>query len=125
MIQYISKITIYVENQDKAMDFWKEKMGFKCSVQPMGPELKWVEVKPEAGSLTSFVLYEKSLMQSQNPNASVEHPSIILSTKDIEKTHHTMKEKGIQVDDLLVMPYGKMFSFFDQDNNRYLIREDK
>lgn len=36
-----------------------------------------------------------------------------------------MKENGVEVDELQVMPYGKMFSFKDQDGNSYLLREDK
>ena len=91
----------------------------------MGPGFKWVEVKPQTDSLTSFVIYEKALMKSQNPQTNVEHPSIILSTQDIQVTYEEMKEKGIKVDDLKIMPYGKMFTFYDQDENRYMIREDK
>ncbi len=36
-----------------------------------------------------------------------------------------MKENGVEVGELQVMPYGKMFSFKDQDGNAYLLREDK
>ena len=125
MINYISKVTIYVQNQDEAMAFWTEKMGFDCDIKPMGPDFKWVEVKPQTDSLTSFVIYEKALMKSQNPQTNVEHPSIILSTQDIQVTYEEMKEKGIKVDDLKIMPDGKMFTFYDQDENRYMIREDK
>ena len=125
MINYISKVTIYVQNQDEAMAFWTEKMGFDYDIKPMGPGFKWVEVKPQTDSLTSFVIYEKALMKSQNPQTNVEHPSIILSTQDIQVTYEEMKEKGIKVDDLKIMPYGKMFTFYDQDENRYMIREDK
>ena len=64
-------------------------------------------------------------MKAQNPDANVAHPNIILSTDDIESTYNEMKSKGIQVEDLMIMPYGKMFKFKDQDNNEYLVREDK
>lgn len=124
MINYIGKITLYVEDQQEAIQFWTEKMGFVCHEQPMGPHFKWVEVKPNEEAVTSFVLYNKELMKSQNPNASLGHPSIILSTQDIEATHNEMKEKGIKVTDIMSMPYGKMFTFHDQDDNSYLIRED-
>lgn len=36
-----------------------------------------------------------------------------------------MKVNGVKIGDLMNMPYGKMFSFKDQDGNEYLIREDK
>ncbi len=36
-----------------------------------------------------------------------------------------MKSNGVKVGELMTMPYGKMFSFKDQDGNDYLLREDK
>ncbi len=92
--------------------------------QPMGPNMKWLEVGPKE-EFTSFVLYEKQLMLSQNPDANVSHPNIILSTDDIETTYTKIKSNGVVVGELMIMPYGKMFKFEDQDKNEYLVREDK
>lgn len=126
MINTISKITIYVEDQEKAKNFWCEKIGFVVAFeQQMGPDMKWLEVAPTKDSLTSFVLYEKNLMLSQNQEANVSHPNIILSTKDIDVAYEEMKNKGVQVEGIMRMPYGSMFKFKDNDNNEYLIREDK
>ena len=36
-----------------------------------------------------------------------------------------MKENGVEVEDMLRLPFGTMFSFKDQDGNDYLLREDK
>lgn len=126
MINKIGKITLYVNNQEEAKEFWTNKMGFVVKLeQPMGPDMKWLEVGPSAEEFTSFVLYEKQLMKSQNPEANVSHPNIILSTSDIQSTYDEMKAKDIKVEELMIMPYGKMFVFKDQDNNDYLVREDK
>jgi len=44
MIQ-IGKITIYVEDQEQAKDFWINKVGFVLKFeQPMGPGMAWIEV---------------------------------------------------------------------------------
>lgn len=126
MVNKIGKITLYVNNQEEAKEFWTNKMGFVVKFeQPMGPNMKWLEVGPSTEEFTSFVLYEKQLMMSQNPKANVSHPSIILSTNDIQSTYDEMNAKGIEVGELMVMPYGKMFEFKDQDSNEYLVREDK
>ena len=125
MINYIGKVTIYVSNQEEAKQFWTEKMGFVCHEQPMGPNFKWMEVRPNEGAVTSFIIYEKELMQKKTPTANVGHPNVILSTQEIEKAYDQMKENGVEVCELQVMPYGKMFSFKDQDGNAYLLREDK
>ncbi len=125
MINKIGKITLYVNNQEEAKKFWTEKLNFVVKFeQPMGPAMKWLEVGPSEDEFTTFVLYEKDLMIAQNPSANVEHPSVILSTTDIEEAHVNIKEKGVEVGQLMTMPYGKMFSFKDQDGNEYLLRED-
>lgn len=125
MINKIGKITIYVDNQDDAKKFWTEKLNFVVKFeQSMGP-MTWLEVGPSESEFTTFVLYDKKMMLAQNPSTNVNHPSILLSTTDIEKSYNEMKENGVEVGELMIMPYGKMFSFKDQDNNEYLLREDK
>lgn len=126
MINQIGKITLYVNNQAEAKDFWLNKMNFVVKLeQPMGPNMTWLEVGPSEEAFTSFVLYEKELMRKQNPNTNVGCPSILLSTKDIAATYEELKQNGVKVGELQIMPYGKMFSFEDQDGNTFLIREDQ
>jgi lactoylglutathione lyase len=126
MINKIGKITLYVNNQKEAKNFWVEKLGFVVKFeQSMGPNVKWLEIGPSEDEFTTFVLYDKNLMIAQNPKANVTHPSILLSTKDIESAYSEMKEKDVEVGELMNMPYGKMVSFKDQDGNEYLLREDK
>ncbi|MDU3336381.1 VOC family protein [Paraclostridium bifermentans] len=125
MINKIGKITIYVNNQEEAKEFWTKKINFIVKLeQPMGPNMKWLEVGPNKEEFTSFVIYEKQLMLSQNPEANVSHPNIILSTEDIETTYAELKANGVELGELMIMPYGTMFNFRDQDGNNYLVRED-
>lgn len=126
MINKIGKITIYVNNQEEAKEFWTQKMNFVVKLeQPMGPNIKWLEVGPSENEFTTFILYEKQLMLNQNPKANVLHPNVLLSTSDIEATYKELVSKEVNVGELKIMPYGKMFSFKDQDNNEYLVREDR
>ena len=126
MIQNIGKITLYVNNQEEAKKFWTEKLNFVVRLeQPMGPGMKWLEVGPANESFTTFVLYEKELMMKQNPDTNVGHPSVLLSTNDIQNTYQELVEKDVKVSEILTMPYGSMFHFFDMDDNMFLVREDK
>ncbi|GAA0099345.1 VOC family protein [Paraclostridium bifermentans] len=125
MINKIGKITIYVNNQDEAKEFWTKKINFIFKLeQPMGPNMNWLEVGPNKEEFTSFVIYEKQLMLNQNPEANISHPNIILSTEDIETTYAELKANGVELGELIIMTYGKMFNFRDQDGNNYLVRED-
>ncbi|MEH6947463.1 VOC family protein [Bacillus sp. JJ634] len=125
MINKIGKITVYVQDQEQAKDFWVNKVGFVLKFeQPMGPNMSWIEVGPSEDEFTTLVLYSKSAMEQHQP-AKVAHPSILFSTTDIESAYENMKQNGVEVGDMLRMPFGTMFSFKDQDGNEYLLREDK
>lgn len=125
MINKIGKITVYVKDQEEAKDFWLSKVGFVLKVeQPMGPNASWIEVGPSADEFTTLVLYSKSAMEQQQPS-KVAHPSILFSTTDIESAYEKMKQNGVEVEEMLRLPFGNMFSFKDQDGNDYLLREDK
>lgn len=125
MINKIGKVTVYVQDQEQAKDFWINKVGFVLKFeQPMGPNISWIEVGPSEEEFTTLVLYSKSAMEQHQPSR-VAHPSILFSTTDIESTYEKMKQNGVAVDELQKMPYGSMFNFKDQDGNEYLVREDK
>lgn len=124
MINKIGKITVYVEDQEQAKDFWINKVGFVLKFeQPMGPNASWIEVGPSEEEFTTLVLYSKQAMQQQKPE-KVSHSTILFSTKDVEAAYENMKQKGIEVEDLLKLPFGTMFTFKDQDGNEYMLRED-
>ena len=126
MINKIFKITIYVNNQEEAKKFWVDKMGFEVRREEnMMGQHKWLEVSPKDDDSTTFVLYDKNLMKSQNFSINVGHPSVMLYTKDIEKSYSDMKSIGIVVGEIMNYPYGKMYNFFDNDGNTYLLYSDK
>ncbi|WP_458413326.1 VOC family protein [Schinkia sp. CFF1] len=125
MINKIGKITLYVHDQEQAKDFWINKLGFVLKFeQPMGPNMSWIEVGPSADEFTTLVLYSKQAMEQQKPE-KVAHPSILFSTTDIEGAYEKMKQNGVKVEEMLRMPFGTMFTFYDQDGNEYILREDK
>src|SRR5690606_17190083 len=125
MINKVGKITIYVQDQEQARDFWINKLGFVLKFeQQMGPNMAWIEVGPSDNEFTTLVLYSKEAMEKQQPS-KVAHPTILFSTNDIESAYEKMKENGVKVGEMMRMPFGTMFTFYDQDGNEYLLREDK
>ena len=46
----------------------------------------------------------------------------MFTTDDIQAAWKELKAKGVDAADIQVLPYGKMFSFKDNEDNRYLIR---
>lgn len=63
MIRRIATVAVYVEDQQKAKQFWTEKVGLDVVTEhPMGPNVFWLEVAPE-GAQTALVLYPKAMMK--------------------------------------------------------------
>ena len=124
MLDAIRKITLYVREPEAALRFWTEQCHFvKRADHRMGP-VRWLEVAPSDASPTSFVLYDKALMQQQNATVCVGHPSVILSTDNVERTYEQMKADDVAVGSLQQMPYGTMFTFQDPEGNSYLVRQE-
>lgn len=61
----------------------------------------------------------------QHQPSKVAHLSILFNTTDIETAYERMKQNEVKVGEMLRMPFGNVFSFYDQDGNEYLLREDK
>ena len=84
--------------------------------------MTWIEVSPKGQSQTSLVLYSKDLMLQQNPKM-VAHASVMFVADDVQATYNDLISKGVEVGEFQNLPYGKMFTFKDNDGNQYLIRD--
>ena len=57
MITHINTVAVYVDDQQKSLEFWTEKVGFQVRrKEQMGPNAFWLEVGPE-NAQTCVVLY--------------------------------------------------------------------
>jgi lactoylglutathione lyase len=119
MIKKISTVAVYVEDQQKAKEFWTKKVGFEVAAEhPMGPNAYWMEVAPK-GSESHLVIYPKSMMQDwENRKAS-----IVFECEDIMKTYETMKKNGVEfLGEPKKMQWGAYVQFKDEDGNEFLLK---
>ncbi|MED0658874.1 MULTISPECIES: VOC family protein [Bacillus] len=119
MIRKISTVAVYVEDQQKAKEFWTKKVGFKVMAEhPMGPNAFWLEVAP-AGSESHLVIYPKSMMEGwENRKAS-----IVFECEDIMGTYETMKKNGVEfLGEPKKMQWGTYVQFKDEDGNEFLLK---
>lgn len=122
MIKQIGQIMLYVNDQDQAVRFWTEKLGFiKVSENDNGQGLRWIEISPVEGAQTSFVLHNKQLIAQMQPELHLGTPSIILYTDDLDGLYQDFQDKGITVGDLVDMPEGRVFNFADDENNYFAV----
>jgi catechol 2,3-dioxygenase-like lactoylglutathione lyase family enzyme len=120
-VAQVATVMVPVADQDKAIEFYVEKLGFeKRADVPFGDANRWVEVAP-AGATTTVALVQP--MEGQETGVE---SRVAFETTDIEADHATLRERGVDVDaEVMRMggPVPPMFFFRDQDGNRLLIVE--
>jgi catechol 2,3-dioxygenase-like lactoylglutathione lyase family enzyme len=119
-IKEVGRVMVPVSDQDRAIDFYVEKLGFeKRADTPYGDGDRWVEVAP-AGSAAALALVKPREGESAGGDSR-----IALSTDDVDSVHSALKDRGVDVDDVMRMgdPVPPMFFFRDQDGNSLLIVE--
>ena len=63
MINKVGQIMLYVNNQDEAVNFWTEKVGFSViSEEDNGQGMRWIEIAPTKDAETSIILHNKELI---------------------------------------------------------------
>lgn len=116
MITKIGTVGIYVDDQQKALKFWTEKVGFELRINiDMGNGMTWMEVAPK-GAESCLVIYPKTLMT----NFAELKPSIVFICDNIEEVCSTLKQNGVTFSkELSSMGWGKFASFKDEDGNEF------
>lgn len=126
MINQIGQIMLYMNDQEQAMRFWTEKVGFiVVSEEDNGQGLRWIEIAPQQGAQTSFVLQNKQFIAQMEPELNLNAPSIMLYSDNLDRLYQDFKEKDITVGDLVSMPSGRVFNFADDENNYFAVMEKK
>ncbi len=130
MLTRIGTITVQVTDQDKALEFYTQKLGFELRAdQPMGPGQRWIEVAPP-GAQTRILLYKATpeapgAASYEAAQAGIGKPTpMVLETDDIALTFAELKAKGVRiVDEAEHQPWGWWGVFADQDGNTYGVHQ--
>lgn len=114
----VHTIGVSVTNQDDAISFYVATLGFEKRLDaPIGPTMRWIEVAPTAAATASI-----ALIASESAPAAGAETGIRFTVPDAEAEHAAMRERGVNVGDVLrwegVPP---MYTFEDPDGNRFEI----
>ncbi len=120
MITNIKTVAVYVSDQEVALRFYTEKLGFEVvRNQPMGPRGNWIEVAP-AGAQTRMVMYPRSMMEDWEQRK----PSIVLGCEDTESTYRALSERGVDFTQAPTkIPWGTFATFVDPDGNEFVLAQ--
>jgi predicted enzyme related to lactoylglutathione lyase len=118
MIKQIKFVSIPVADQNRALDFYTEKLGFTIITdQPFDDKQRWIELRvPKAE--TRVVLFtaegeEKRIGSFMN---------VSFACDDIDKTYEEMKARGVGFDGPPKKePWGSYAIFKDSEGNSFVV----
>jgi catechol 2,3-dioxygenase-like lactoylglutathione lyase family enzyme len=116
-ITEIATILVPVSDQDKALAFYTERLGFTKTMDYTFGETRWIEVSPGGGA-TTLALAPGG--RDQQPGIDT---GVRLSTSDARADHAALTAAGLDVDEVLDWGGGvpPMFSLRDPDGNRLVV----
>ena len=121
-ISKVGRVCVTVADTDRALDFYVGTLGFaKVVDEPMGPGMRWVEVKVSDAE-TTIALAPPPPGQPVGGTQT----GICLDTSDVDAAHAALKGAGADVDDEVTRyggPVPPMFWLRDPDGNSLIVVE--
>ena len=118
MITQLKFVGIPVSDQDRALAFYTEKLGFEISTdQPMGPGKRWIELRV-AMSSTRVVLF--------TPDGHEDRIGTFFNgafaCDNVEATYRQLSARGVEFFEApTVQPWGSFAKFRDPDGNTFVL----
>jgi catechol 2,3-dioxygenase-like lactoylglutathione lyase family enzyme len=122
MLEGIAYATVFVSDQDKALEFYTDVLGFEKrfdNPDTGGPRFLTVGLD---GQDFQLVLWPGTPGQAQ-PLQSHTPGAYTIDTGDCRKAYETLKSRGVKFDtEVLEYPWGYIAVFQDPDGNRLQLR---
>jgi len=110
----IAVVSIPVQDQRRARDFYRDKLGFTVLAEHpgvMGPGRDWIMLgAPGGGSTITLVNWFDTM-----PAGSLR--GLVIHTKDIDAEHRRLTEAGLVLDEIKTEPWGRFATFRDSEGN--------
>jgi predicted enzyme related to lactoylglutathione lyase len=120
VIEGVSKIVLEVEDQDRALKFWTETVGFELVQDAPYGENRWLEVRTRDKALVLVL----SLRKDEPVMGPAELPTsnIFFSCRDLEQTYEELRARGVEFPQPPVaQSWGWWSMFADQEGNRFAL----
>lgn len=110
----VMNIGVPVTDQDRALAFYTQKLGFETRRDVPLPQFggRWIEVAPAGATITL------SLVPAREGVPAGVETGIRLAARDAAAVHTALQGRGVDVGELLRWPgVPAMFAFHDEDGN--------
>jgi lactoylglutathione lyase len=118
MIKSVKFVSVYVSDQDRALAFYTQKLGFTVVTdQPMGPDARWIELKIP-GAETGVVIV-KPMMPDHRIGGFM---NLSFVADDVQKTYDELSARGVEfIQPPKVEQWGTSAIFKDPDGNTFVL----
>jgi predicted enzyme related to lactoylglutathione lyase len=118
MIKGIKFASVPVTDQDRALSFYTEKLGFRILTdQPFDDKQRWIELSIP-GAETGVVLFTPDAHRDRIGTFS----AISFHCDDLEKTHSELSARGVEFPTPPTKaPWGSFAIFKDPDGNQFVM----
>jgi predicted enzyme related to lactoylglutathione lyase len=119
VIQGVSKVVIEVDDQDRALAFWTETLGFDVHQDTAYGEDRWIEVRAPDG-----VILILSRRRDGPPPASDALPTstVFFRCEDLAETYDQLRSRGVRFPQPPVeLSFGWWSMFQDDEGNRFAL----
>jgi len=134
MIRRMSHACVFVTNQNEALDFYRDKLGFKVHTDAMvGPDFRWLTLCTNDDPNFEIILLEpKPGMMMNEETSNTIHSLLakgvlgagVFNTDDCRATYEEMKAKGVQfISEPSERPYGIEAVFRDNSGNWFSLTQ--
>jgi len=122
MHKSIARVALLVEDYDRAIAYYQDKLGFTLLEDTQLPEQdkRWVVMAPPGGKGAELVLAhaQKVIEKAAVGNQAGGRVFLFLQTDDFERDYQAMKDKGIRfMEQPREEPYGTVVVFADLYGN--------
>jgi len=127
MFTRLMYVTLFVRDQDKALDFYTKAFGFEKRADYPGPEGRFLTMGIKGGQ--EVLLWPGIAGRAEttgSPQISVPGP-LIIESDDLRKDFETLRSRGVQFADKEPenYPFGVRVTALDPDGNRVSLRQTR
>ncbi len=133
MINKLAVVTLLVRDQEEALKFYTEKLGFdKRQDQAFGPGMRWLTVAPQKQTEVEITLLQPNPMMHGEARAREmlamvgKQPAWSYRTDDCQKEYETLRARGVKfTQEPREQPYGLEAVFEDLYGNSYSLLQPR
>ncbi len=123
-MEKLNQVMLYVDDQSKAVDFWKNTMGFAVlSEEALAEGYKAVEIAPDNEVETSISIMEKEFIKKYSPGVNLGTPSLMFKASNFDELYTKLKDMGLTGHDIIEMSGTRVFNFQDGQGNYFAVSE--